>query len=61
MLPGKLSIIELLSRTFKSCLTYKLVAFYGLEVPCGDVITPAVADFPATVSINEQSLPSSAF
>lgn len=27
------------------------VAVYGLEVPCGDVVTPAVADFPATFRI----------
>ncbi len=26
------------------------VAVYGLEVPAGDVIVPAVPDFPATVS-----------
>ena len=26
------------------------VALYGLEVPCGDVLVPAVPDFPATVS-----------
>jgi hypothetical protein len=25
------------------------VAFYGLEVPAGDIIVPAVPDFPATV------------
>src|SRR5271169_409390 len=26
------------------------VALYGLEVPAGDIIIPAVPDFPATVS-----------
>lgn len=26
------------------------VAMYGLEVPCGDILVPAVSDFPATVS-----------
>ena len=27
------------------------VAMYGLEVPAGDILIPAVPDFPATVSI----------
>lgn len=27
-----------------------IVALYGLEVPCGDILVPAVPDFPATVS-----------
>ena len=27
------------------------VAVYGLEVPCGDIMVPAIADFPATVSV----------
>lgn len=27
------------------------VALYGLEVPCGDILTPAVPDFPATFRI----------
>ena len=31
------------------------VAFYGLEVPAGDVPIPAVPDFPATVSQKPQS------
>jgi len=31
-------------------LTKTTVALYGLEVPCGDIIIPAVPDFPATVS-----------
>jgi FK506-binding nuclear protein len=31
-------------------LTRDVVALYGLEVPCGDVLIPAVPDFPATVS-----------
>jgi hypothetical protein len=31
-------------------LTRFQVALYGLEVPCGDVLIPAVPDFPATVS-----------
>lgn len=26
------------------------VALYGLEVPPGDILIPAAADFPATVS-----------
>ena len=31
------------------------VALYGLEVPCGDVLVPAVPDFPATVSLRKIS------
>jgi hypothetical protein len=31
-------------------LTQILVALYGLEVSPGDVLVPAVPDFPATVS-----------
>lgn len=27
------------------------VAVYGLKVPAGDVMIPAIADFPATVSL----------
>lgn len=27
------------------------VAVYGLEVPAGDIMVPAIADFPATVSL----------
>jgi hypothetical protein len=36
--------------TLRLGLTRAIVAFYGLEVPCGDVLVPAVPDFPATVS-----------
>ena len=28
------------------------VAVYGLKVPAGDVMIPAIADFPATVGIS---------
>jgi hypothetical protein len=36
---------------FELDLTRYIVALYGLEVPCGDILVPAVPDFPATVSI----------
>lgn len=39
-------------------LTRNTVALYGLEVPCGDVLVPAVPDFPATVSLAINSIPS---
>jgi len=32
------------------------VALYGLEVPAGDNIIPAVPDFPATVSLYLSSI-----
>lgn len=32
------------------------VALYGLEVPCGDILIPAVPDFPATVSFGMRLL-----
>ena len=32
-------------------LTRTTVATYGLQVPPGDIIIPAIADFPATVSV----------
>ncbi|KFY93750.1 hypothetical protein V498_04272 [Pseudogymnoascus sp. VKM F-4517 (FW-2822)] len=36
------------------------VAFYGLEVPCGDEIIPAVPDFPATFRITMAAIDPSA-
>lgn len=30
-------------------MTLSAVAFYGLEVPAGDIVIPATPDFPATV------------
>ena len=47
LLPGKYSLR--FSQSF--ILTRTTVAVYGLEVPCGDIMVPAIADFPATVSI----------
>lgn len=38
-----------------------IVALYGLEVPCGDVLIPAVPDFPATVSFCQFTAPLHSF
>lgn len=48
LLPGK-HIVQPLLFYLRSDIN--IVALYGLEVPCGDIIVPAVPDFPATVSI----------
>ena len=49
LLPGK-SSTRSNPLVDKGELSWTTVATYGLQVPPGDIIIPAIADFPATVS-----------
>ncbi|TAQ88219.1 Peptidylprolyl isomerase [Chlorociboria aeruginascens] len=46
--------------THELATAVQIIALYGLEVPCGDIIIPAVPDFPATFRITMAAIDPSA-